>query len=364
MICVPGWAGLHRFHGWRGSASSPTRPSWPRMRRHAVLLEFLTHGYGKTRRDRATRLWRGLPDQDTIGRGRRRASKIRGGRIFRDTPTDIETLCASGARIPACATGSAETVIMEQKPRRVGRGGPIPLLARGWRFSTSRSSRTTTPPKIQVVVTSPTWPRHPEGCPPGSAIDPAQRDGLHMKTRRALPSHDPVFLDPAGLQLLPQVSRSATEEASLRRPDDASIAERTAMLRLQSPPSRRQHQGLWDPPDLEPATRYWERGCWAPRTAFRLTPSETGPAIATEKLVARVPSFPSSPSSAAGRRCGDVRARVVPELDTLGWKSFFAFWMLRRRRGRFLAAPGVSVEWLPDVDRLQVERTPATCRGS
>jgi glycosyltransferase involved in cell wall biosynthesis len=42
------------------------------------------------------------------------------------------------------------------------------------------------------------------------------------------------------------------------------------------------------------------------------------------------------------------------QLDTLGWKSVLCFLDAPPQNvGRFLAAPGVSVEWLPDIDRLQ-----------
>src|ERR1035438_9506137 len=212
---------------------------------------------------------------------------------------------------------SAEDGHHGAEPRRVGRGGPIRYSPGAGGFLPADRAELQHRRKSQVVRDQSDLASSPGGgCPRGSAIDPAQaRWTAHRKHRRALRSHDPVFPGSSRPAATHPVSRSATEEASLRRPDEASIAEQRRCYDLQSPPSRRQHQGVWDPPDLGAANALLGAGMLSERRHGRPSANAIGNGACdrpTEKLVAGYRPFRLRRQSAAGRRCGDVRARVVP----------------------------------------------------
>jgi organic radical activating enzyme len=281
-------------------------------------LEFLTHGYWKDQQ-RIEQLALARPSRitisvDAVGPVH---SAIRGREdFFEQTNRTVETLLRVRSQHKLRYRILLKTVIMAQN---------LDCLGEVARYATRAGLSVLYQPIEQNYNTaddpgwflgSPTWPRDSSAAVRAvRELVQLKRSGLHIdNTDEHFEAMIRYFLDPAGLQLLTQDSRSPAEEATLRRPHHASVPEQRRCDDLQSPPSRRQHQGVWDPPDLGAANALLGAGMLSERRHGRPSANAIGNGACdrpTEKLVAGYRPFRLRRQSAAGRRCGDVRARVV-----------------------------------------------------
>jgi len=166
MICVPGWGGLHRFHGWRGSAQALRAELAAHASSCGFCLEFLTHGYWKDQA-RIEQLAMARPAQITISvDGLARAFEDPGPRgFFRAHQPDHRDAGAHQERGSQPALpDSAEDGHHGAEPRRVGRGGPIRYSPGLAVFYQPIEQNYNTAENPKWFVTSPTWLVTRGGC--------------------------------------------------------------------------------------------------------------------------------------------------------------------------------------------------------
>ena len=217
-------------------------------------LEFLTHGYWKDQA-RIEQLALARPSQITISVDGVGAvhSKIRGREdFFEHTDRTIETLVRVRSQHKLGYRILLKTVIMEQNldalgevaryANRDGSGGFLPADRAELQYRRR--------PHL-VSDQSHLAPRPRGGRPGGPPTDRAQAlRAAYRQQRRALRIDDPLFSGSSRPAAAYPGARRPTEEAALRRPDDAPVAEQRRCHHLQSPASRRKYQGFGRPPDL------------------------------------------------------------------------------------------------------------------